>query len=224
MPETPMKAEKNSKPPLAPITDDQSFRELNHSLREASMHLREIPNFLRILAHSPAALKACVLFDQALAQGRLTPQQREQIALTIAEINGCSYSLSLHCHLARHFGLSGEDIRLARRATAADPQAKAMLRFAQTMVLQRGEISPDDFQPLRQTGFTDAQIIEIIIAIGQNIFANYFNTAVRTPVDFPRVTPGMDAPALVDSRRPDGTPDRPQPANGAASSEIPSTN
>jgi uncharacterized peroxidase-related enzyme len=173
--------------PLLPLTDDQTF----------SDH-QGMPNFLRILAHSPAALKACLLFDQVLAQGRLTPPQREQIALTVSEIIGCSYSLSMHCARSRSLGLSGEDIRLARKAKASDPQTQAMLRFTQVLVLQRGELSPEEFQSLRQTGFTNAQIIEIITVIGRSLFTNYFNTAVRTAVDFPLVTPGVDAPDVVD--------------------------
>jgi uncharacterized peroxidase-related enzyme len=184
--------------PLLPLTDDQTL----------SDHHR-MPNFLRILAHSPAALKACLLFDQMLAQGRLTPQQREQISLVVSEIIGCSYSLSMHCARSRNLGLSAEEIRLARKGKAPDPQTKAMLRFAQVMVLQRGEISPEEFQALRQNGFTNAQIIEIITVIGRSLFTNYFNTAVRTAVDFPLVTPGVDAPDVIDPPVPADRPGTP---------------
>jgi uncharacterized peroxidase-related enzyme len=190
-PLVPAKRMNINKKPLLPLADDQTFSD--HQGR---------PNFLRILAHSRAALKACLLFDQVLAQGRLTPQQREQIALTVSEIIGCSYSLSMHCARSRKLGMSGEDIRLARKAKASSPQAKAMLRFTQVMVLQRGEISPEEFQALRQTGFSKAQIIEIITVIGQSLFTNYFNTAVRTAVDFPLVTPGMEGPDEVDPPAP----------------------
>jgi uncharacterized peroxidase-related enzyme len=166
------------------------------------------------MAHSPAALKACLLFEQALGQGRLTPQQREQIALAVAEINGCSYSLSMHCAQSRNLGMSEEEIRRARKATGANPQIRAMLRFAQAIVLQRGEISTGEFQALRSTGFTDAQIIEIITIIGLNIFTNYFNITVCTEVDFPLVMPGMEAPNPVNIRPQDATPDTPRTVNG----------
>jgi uncharacterized peroxidase-related enzyme len=186
-----MNINKKTLQPLLPLTNDQTLTNLNGA-----------PNFLRILAHSSAALKACLLFDKALARGRLTPLQREQIALAVSEIIGCSYSLSMHCARSRSLGLSGEDIRLARKAKATDPQARAMLRFTQVMVLQRGEIGPEEFQALRQNGFTNAQIIEIITVIGRSLFTNYFNTAVRTAVDFPLVTPGVDAPDVVDPSAP----------------------
>ena len=70
-----------------------------------------------------------------------------------------------------------------------------MLRFAQSVALQRGEISDADFQSLRLAGFTDALITEIISNIALNIFTNYFNCVARTDIDFPLSEPGADAPA-----------------------------
>ena len=81
-------------------------------------------------------------------------------------------------------------------ATAADPKAKTMLRFTQAVVLQRGDISDEDFRALGKAGFTDAQIIEIVANIALNIFSNYFNSVAKTEVDFPLLQPGADAPRV----------------------------
>jgi uncharacterized peroxidase-related enzyme len=147
-----------------------------------------------LLANSPAALNAYVACAGALAQGQLTPRQRELLALTIAEINGARYCLSAHCALARKLGLDDHEIRAARRATSAHSQTHAMLRFAQSVALQRGDLSDADFQSLRQAGFTDALIAEIVSNIALNIFTNYFNSIARTDIDFPLLKPGADAP------------------------------
>jgi uncharacterized peroxidase-related enzyme len=152
-------------------------------------------NFLHLLANSPAALNAYVACAGALAQGQLTPQQRELLALAIAEINGAWYCLSAHYAVARKMGLDDKEIRAARRAISADRRTHAILRFAQTVALQRGELSDADFQSLRQAGFTDALIAEIISHIALNIFTNYFNSVARTDIDFPLLKPGADAPA-----------------------------
>ena len=87
-------------------------------------------------------------------------------------------------------------MQLARNATAADPKAETMLRFTQAVVLQRGEISDDDFQALGKAGFTDEQIVEIVANIALNIFSNYFNSVAKTEVDFPLLQPGADAPRV----------------------------
>ncbi len=87
-------------------------------------------------------------------------------------------------------------MQLARNATAADTKAETMLRFTQAVVLQRGEISDDDFQAPRKAGFTDGQIIEIVANIALNIFCNYFNSVAKIEVDFPLLQPGADAPRV----------------------------
>ena len=152
-------------------------------------------NFLRLLANSPAALKAYMACTEALNGGQLTSRQRELLALAVAEINGASYCLSAHYASARKLALEDAEIRSARRATSADPKTHAMLRFAQAVALQRGEVSETDFQSLRQAGVTDSLITEILSNIALNIFTNYFNSVVRTDIDFPVLKPGADSPA-----------------------------
>jgi uncharacterized peroxidase-related enzyme len=151
-------------------------------------------NFLHLLANSPAALDAYVASAGALAQGQLTPRQRELLALTVAEINGARYCLSAHYALARKLGLSDVEIRAARHAVATDPETQAILRFAQAVSIQRGEVSNAEFQALRQAGFNDALVTEIVSNIALNIFTNYFNSVARTDIDFPVLKPGSDAP------------------------------
>ena len=151
-------------------------------------------NFLHMLANSPAALNAYAACVGALAQGQLTPRHRELLALTVSEINGARYCLSAHYAIARELGLDEAEIRAARRAVSAEPQTHAMLRFAQSVALQRGEISDADFQTLRLAGFTDSLVAEIVSNIALNIFTNYFNSVARTDVDFPVLKPGADAP------------------------------
>jgi uncharacterized peroxidase-related enzyme len=164
---------------------------------QPAVQLPPVPdcNFLHLLANSPAALNAYLASTGALSQGQLTPQQRELLALAIAEINGARYCLFAHYAAARKLGLDDKEIRAARRAISVDPRTHAILRFAQAVALQRGELSDADFQSLRHAGLSDALITEIISHIALNIFTNYFNSVARTDIDFPLLKPGADAPA-----------------------------
>ena len=176
------------------IQTNGATSELKRSLKNSRLKLKEVPNFFHLLANSPASLRAYIRADAALVRGLLTPRERLQVALAVAEINGSSYSLSAHHDMGKSLGLTHQEMRLARNATAADPKAETMLRFTQAVVLQRGEVSDDDFQALRKAGFTDAQIVEIVANIALNIFSNYFNSVAKTEVDFPLLQPGADAP------------------------------
>src|SRR6266566_3181365 len=181
---------------FTPIQTNGATSKLKRSLKKSHLKLDEAPRFLQVLANSPASLRAYIRADAALVRGQLTPRQREQVALAVAEINGSSYSLSAHYDTGKSLGLTHHEMQLARNATAADRKAEAMLRFTQAVVLQRGEISDEDFQALRKAGFTDAQTVEIVANIALNIFSNYFSSVAKTEVDFPLLQPGTDVPRV----------------------------
>ena len=179
---------------LAPIQTTGATSRIKRNLRSCHLKLDEAPRFLQVMANSPASLRAYIRADAALMRGQLTPRQREQVALAVAEINGSSYSLSAHYEAGKGLGLTPKEMQLARNATAADRKAETMLRFTQAVVLQRGDISDDDFQALVEAGFTNEQIVEIVANIALNIFSNYFNSVAKTEVDFPLLQPGVEAP------------------------------
>lgn len=142
--------------------------------------LKDAPNFLRLLAKSRASANAYVRADTELAKGELTVQQREQIALLVAEINGSKYCGAFHERAARRAGVNDSAIQLSRKAGADDPKTLALMRFVQAVVLQRGEVSNDDFSAIRKAGFSESEIIEVTANIALNIFANYFNILAQT--------------------------------------------
>jgi len=175
---------------LTPIQTNDADPELKRTLKNSRLKLAGAPRFLQVMANSPASLRAYIRADAALVRGQLTPRQRQQVALAVAEINGSSYSLSAHYDAGKSLGLTQEEMQLARNATATDPKTETMLRFTQAVVLQRGDISDEDFQALRNAGFTDAEVVEIVANIALNIFSNYFNSVAKTEVDFPLLEPG----------------------------------
>ena len=181
---------------LTPIQTNGATSELKRSLKNSHLKLDEVPRFLQVMANSPASLRAYIRADAALVRGKLTARQRQQVALAVAEINGSSYSLSAHYDAGKSLGLTHQEMQLARNASAADTKAETMLRFTRAVVLQRGEISDEDFQALGKAGFSDAQIIEIVANIALNIFSNYFNSVAKTEVDFPLLQPGADVPRV----------------------------
>jgi uncharacterized peroxidase-related enzyme len=166
-----------------PVEPNQIDRELQGMLEKARPGFDGIPNFLRILANSSAAVRAWLAAEGALARGRLSEREREQIALAVAEINGSKYCLLAHAVAARNAGLSGDEIESARRAEARDAKAAQMLRFTQSLVLQRGEMSDEDLCALRKAGFSDEEMVEIVANIALNVFTNYLNILSRTQAD-----------------------------------------
>jgi uncharacterized peroxidase-related enzyme len=145
------------------------------------------PNLLRTFANSPAALQAYQGFGEALAGGVLPGKLREQIALTVAEANGCRYCLSAHTALGRMQGLSGTEIQDARGASSTDSRSEAALSFALRVVEARGWVSDEDLRALRAANYSDTEISEIVAQVLLVTFSTYFNHVAETEVDFPLV-------------------------------------
>jgi uncharacterized peroxidase-related enzyme len=155
------------------------------------------PNLMRTLAVSPAVLEGYLNFSAALADGSLNAKVREQIALAVAEMNSCGYCLSAHSAIGKMVGLDGKAIACARRGAAEDPKTEAILKLAQSITLQRGEMSDADFRAARVAGLTDGEIAEVVANVALNIFTNYFNHVAATDIDFPEVKPGVEETACA---------------------------
>jgi uncharacterized peroxidase-related enzyme len=148
-----------------------------------------VPNIMRTLAHSPAALESLLGFKGALAKGKLPAKLREQIAITVGELNDCHYCVAAHAALGKMVGLGDEEIADSRRGVSPDRKTEAVLQFARKIVTERGFVSDGDVAGLREVGYGDAEIVEIAADVGLNVFTNYFNHVVDTEIDFPEVEP-----------------------------------
>lgn len=146
-----------------------------------------VPNLHRTLAHAPAALRAYTLTAQALAGGVLDARLRESLAILTAAKNGCVYCASAHTMIGRGLRIDDDELDRNLRGTSSDPRTAAALAFAAAVLETRGDVSDEQFALVRDAGFDDAQICEIVAHVGMNWFSNVFNVLARTEVDFPRI-------------------------------------
>ncbi len=146
-----------------------------------------VPNMFKAVATSPAALTSMWGAFGALGAGRLGAKLGEQIAVAIADRNNCSYCLAAHTGLGRKAGATAQEMAEAQAGRSADPKTAAALSFAIKIVDTRGHVSPADVVELRNVGFDDEEIVEIVAHIALNLFTNYLNVALDVPVDFPGV-------------------------------------
>ena len=146
-----------------------------------------VPNFLKVFAHSPVALKAFLgLFGIATA-GALDPQTRERIALALAQQNACEYCLSAHTALGQQAGLGAAEMAVNRAGASQDAKAAAAVRFARALVEHMGEVTTAELQEVRAAGYGEAEIVEIITHVGMNLLTNILGKASRLEIDFPRI-------------------------------------
>ncbi len=169
-------------------TVDQSPIASKPLLDAVQKQLGVVPNLMKLLGNSPAALQGYLARDGALAKGALGIQLRERIALAIAEYNGCDYCLSAHSYLSTHVAkLDATEIDAARDAGSANAKTAAALRFARHVAAERGRVSDAALAQLRDAGFNEADAVEIVLNVALNVLTNYVNNVAQTDIDFPRV-------------------------------------
>jgi uncharacterized peroxidase-related enzyme len=149
----------------------------------------KVPNtFAAIGAHGPAALKAILQADGVLAAGSLSKQEQETIKLVVSEVTGCDYCVAAHSMLGNLAGLKPEALKQIRAGQpTGDAKRDALVRFVRNLVRTSGTISDKEFSAIKAAGYTDAQLVEISLAITVTVFTNVFNRINDTAIDFPAV-------------------------------------
>ena len=180
---------------IKPVEPSRARGKSRELLEVVKKQMGSVPNIFKGFANSPAVLKFYLAQNKALAEGDLDPKLREQIAVTMAGINQCDYCASAHTFLGKKAGVSPSELAANLDGQSEDVKTGAALRFARTVADTRGRVEDKDLKRVRDAGFSEGEIVEIIAHVGVNLFTNFFNNVARTEVDFPRVDTARRASA-----------------------------
>jgi uncharacterized peroxidase-related enzyme len=146
------------------------------------------PNMLATFAASPTAFNAWADLRGSLSKA-LDLKTRESISLAVSEVNGCNYCLAVHSFGAEHAKMPADEIILARKGHATDPKRDAAVQFARQVIETRGKVSDADVKAVRDAGYTDANVMEIVALVAMYSLTNFFNNVFDPEKDFPAVAP-----------------------------------
>ena len=148
-----------------------------------------VPNtYAAIGAHGPARLKAVLQADSVLAAGSLSRKDLETIKLVVSEAAGCDYCVAAHSMLGKMAGLTSEDVKRIRGGQlTGEARRDALADFVRNLVRTSGTISDAEFSAIKAAGYTDAELVDISLAIAVTVFTNVFNRINDTVLDFPAV-------------------------------------
>ena len=125
-----------------------------------------IPNLFLTYAHHPPLLEAnWYKVKRVMMEGSLSRKTKEAIALLVSQDNGCRYCVAAHSAALKTIGVSADEIRtISENLAQADfsAQEKALIEFARKANSSANSVSTEDFQQVKNTGVSDAQIIEAL--------------------------------------------------------------
>ena len=148
-----------------------------------------VPNaYVGIGSNSPHALEAALNLDAALKKGSLSGREIEAVKLVVSEVADCDYCLAAHTMIGKMHGLDTPTMAALRQGLeSGNPKLDALSSLARALVETRGLVPAETLEVARRAGYTDAQIVDISLAIAVTVFTNVFNRINDTAIDFPKV-------------------------------------
>lgn len=155
-------------------------------LEKAKAQIGFIPNMYAGMVNSPALLEAYLdgygRFRKATGFSAL---EQEVIFLTISCVNGCEYCVAAHSFIAdRKSGVPTEVTDAIRAGgQVEDARLGALVRFTRILVESRGRPTSAEAAAFLAVGYTEQNILEIILAISVKTISNYANHILHTQLD-----------------------------------------
>lgn len=161
--------------------------EAKQQLDAVQAGLGMVPNFIGVLANSPAALSALLGRHCIAGSELLDGKTRERIALAFAEQTACQKCVSAHTAIGRKAGLDNAEMCANRVGRSSDGKAGAALTFVRALVDHTGQISKAEFDAVRAGGHSDVEIVAIITHVAMNILTNLSGKSTQVDIDFPKI-------------------------------------
>ena len=143
-----------------------------------------VPNLYAYFAKSETALGDYLTLQNRKSSLRV--KEREVINLVTSQINGCRYCQSAHTVIGKMNGFTDEQILEIRKGTASfDSKLDALAKFTASVVTNRGKATEESKNDFFAAGYTEANLIDVIIVVGDKIISNYIHNLTEFEIDFP---------------------------------------
>ncbi len=143
-----------------------------------------VPNLHAVMAEAPGLLDGYQQLHQLFLDSSFDAEEKTVVWQTINVEHACHYCVPAHTGIAKAMGVS-DALTDALRAEAPLPTEKleALRAFTLNVVRQRGEVDGKAVQSFLDAGFTQRQVLEVILGVAQKVMSNYTNHLAQTPVD-----------------------------------------
>ena len=143
-----------------------------------------VPNLYAYFAKNETALN-----DYLGLQNRkstLRAKEREIINLVTSQVNGCRYCQSAHTAFGKMNGLTEEEILEVRKGAASfDSKLDALVKFTFSVVENRGRATEESKEAFFAAGYTEANMIDVVIVVGDKTISNYIHNLTNIEIDWP---------------------------------------
>ncbi|WP_028109792.1 carboxymuconolactone decarboxylase family protein [Ferrimonas futtsuensis] len=143
-----------------------------------------IPNLHAVMAESPQLLQAYKMTHQLFCASSFNDAERTVVWQTINGFHECHYCLPAHTAIAHGMGVEAGLIQALKAGVPLqDPRLQLLRETTLALVRERGRLSEAQRQAFLSAGFSKANLLDMVLAIGQKVMSNYTNHLAHTPLD-----------------------------------------
>lgn len=171
---------------LEPVELESANEQQREILEKAKKANGMIPNMYKNMVNLPALQNT---YDTGYHQFRkdsgFTPAEQEVVLLTISMENSCDYCTAAHSYLAENVSKTPKDVIAAIREgnEIENDKIRALHEFTKVMNESRGNPTPEEAKKFLEAGYSEKQILAIILAQAVKTISNYSNHIFHTEVD-----------------------------------------
>jgi len=149
-----------------------------------------LPNLIGILANSPASLETYLTVGEINSRSGLSLQERELVQITTASIHGCDFCVAGHSAIAmKKAGFDQQQtIALQQRQPIGDERLDALATFTKAVIVSRGAVTNGELESIRKAGFSDEQVLGVVLGISLATLCNFANNIAQNPIN-PQLQP-----------------------------------
>ena len=161
---------------------------------QLAKNLGFVPNLYATLALSEHALGNYLAFQNA--KSSISGKAREVVNLVVSQVNDCAYCLAAHTAIGGMVGFTPEQILEIRAGRASfDAKLDALAKLVKSVAVNRGRADDALVGAFFAAGWTQENLVDAIVVIGDKIVTNYLHATTQIPVDFP-AAPALPARAV----------------------------
>ncbi len=171
---------------LAPITIEAAGDSVKGTLEQQQANFGFLPNMYQTMANAPAILKTYLFgYEQFRTETEFSSVEQEVIFMVISRENGCEYCVGAHSFIADN--MSGVPIEVTDAIREGrvidDVKLEALASFTRTILSTRGLPTKAEVEAFVEAGYTERNILEIILAISVKTLSNYSNHLCQPELD-----------------------------------------
>ena len=170
---------------LEPLTIETALEGSKETLRNIQKGYGFIPNLMATFANSPAVLNGYMAMDAAWDKSSLNAKERQLILLTTSVENHCDYCKAAHSTILKSMMKVDAAIVAAvrERKPLADKKLNALVNLTRELVSERGYASENTKTDFLNQGYSEVQLIEVIVGIALKTVSNYIDHVNPVVID-----------------------------------------